>query len=271
VLLSLSSAPIQCAILGLGLLAYDHQFARVRSRWSLLIGFGALGIGAAYSFMDSPAGFVFGHLLIDSTSYWTRLYQWNTVGIIVSNSPWFGIGFDLEQAAQGMPFFVFKSVDSIWLYEALVYGIPGAVLVGLLMVSAACYPSSSRGANLAIEESKLATTLGILIVVVVLLGFTVDFWEASWMSVGLVVGLRAHLADLAYQPPPRLTKARPGLAQLRASLSISRWQTRAGCSADVLRRAGGLARQSLRPAQQDIRKTDPGVSDQPVGNLVDCV
>jgi O-antigen ligase len=228
VLLSLSSAPIQCAILGLGLLAYDRILARVRSRWSLLIGFGALGIGASYAFITSPLAFVFGHLLIDSSSYWTRLYQWNTVGIIVLNSPWVGIGFELREVAQQVPFFVFLSVDSVWLMLALVYGIPGAVLVGLSMVSAACYPSSGRGVNLTMEESKLATTLGVLIVLIVLLGFTVDFWEASWMSVGLVVGVRAHLADLGSQRSSTLTKTDPGGARRCSSPSISRWQTRAG-------------------------------------------
>jgi hypothetical protein len=226
VLLSLSSAPIQCSILGLGLLTYDRIFARFRGRWLLLIGIGALGIGASYAISDSPLAFIFGHLLIDSSSYWTRVYQWNTVGIIVLNSPWIGIGYELQEAAQKMTFFVFSSVDSVWLNLALVYGIPGAVLVFLSMVGTACYPASGRGVNLTVEESKLATTLGILIVLVVLLGFTVDFWEASWMLVILLVGVRAHLAELGSRRCSTLTKADPGGARQRSSLS--RWQTRAG-------------------------------------------
>jgi O-antigen ligase len=221
VLLSMSSAPIQCAVLGLSLLAYDRTLVRVRSRWSLLIGFGALGIGVAYSLTNSPASFVLSHVLIDSASFWTRLYQWNTVGAIVLDSPWFGIGFELREVAQRMPFFVFSSVDSVWLNLALVYGIPGAILVGLSIVSAACYPSSGRGVNLTIEESKLATTLSILIAVIIVLGFTVDFWEASWITVGLVVGVRAHLADLGLQRSVSVAKTPPARARRQPSLSIS--------------------------------------------------
>ena len=196
VVLSMSSAPIQGAILGLGLLTYDRVLARFRSRWSLLIGIGVLGIGASYAFTASPLAFVFGHVSLDASSYWIRLFQWNTVVPIVLNSPWVGIAFQWREIAQQLPYFVLESIDSLWLYLALVYGIPGAVLVGLSMLSAAFYPASGRGVNLTMEESKLARTLGILITVVVLLGFTVDFWGTSWMLVGLLVGVRAHLADL---------------------------------------------------------------------------
>ena len=135
-------------------------------------------------------------LLFEADSYWIRLYQWNTIGVIVLSSPWFGIAFQLNQVAPTMPFFVFYSVDSLWLFLAMVYGIPGAILVFLSMVGVICYPASGRGVNLTVEESKLAETLGIVIALVVLLGFTVDLWEASWMFVGLLVGVRAHLADL---------------------------------------------------------------------------
>jgi O-antigen ligase len=207
VLVSLSSAPIQGAILGLGLLAYDGLLARLRSRWLLLLGVVALGFAASYAFTASPLDFLFGHLLIDSSSYWVRVFQWNTVGIVVLNSPWFGIAFQWPQIVHQLQFFALESVDSLWLLLALTYGIPGAVLVGLSMVSATWHPTSGRGVNLTMQESKLATTLGIAIAVVALLGFTVDFWEASWIFIGLLVGIRAHLADLGSQHSSRLTKA----------------------------------------------------------------
>jgi hypothetical protein len=221
VMLSLSGAPIQAAILGLGLLAYDRILAHFRSRWSLLIGFAALGIGALYAVSSSPLAFILTHLLFDSNSYWTRVYQWNTVGDIVLSYPWFGIGFNLRGVALGTSSFIFGSVDSLWLNLALVYGIPGAILVGLSMVGTVCYPASGRGVNLTMEESKLATTLGVLIALVILVGFTVDFWEASWMLTGLLVGVRAHLADLGLQRPSMLIKTDPGGARQGFSPSIA--------------------------------------------------
>jgi hypothetical protein len=201
VLSSLSSGPIQGVIFGLGLVAYDSILPRFRGRWLLPIGIGALGIGAFYAFGASPA-LVFCHLGLDCASYWIRLFEWNTVVPFVLNSPWVGIAFQWQEIVRGLPYFALASIDSLWLYLALVYGIPGAVLVALSMVSATCYPASGRGVNLTMAESKIAVTLGILIAVIVLLGFTVDFWGESWMLIGLLVGVRAHLADPGSQRAP---------------------------------------------------------------------
>jgi hypothetical protein len=201
VLSSLSSGPIQGVIFGLGLVAYDSILPRFRGRWLLPIGIGALGIGALYAFGASPA-LVFCHLGLDCASYWIRLFEWDTVVPFVLNSPWVGIAFQWLEIVRGLPYYVLGSIDSLWLYLALVYGIPGAVLVALSMISAACYPASGRGVNLTMAESKIAVALGVLIAVIVLLGFTVDFWEESWMLIGLLVGVRAHLADLGSQRAP---------------------------------------------------------------------
>jgi hypothetical protein len=206
VLLSLSSAPIQGAILGLGLLTYD-RILRFRRKWWLLIAVGVLGIAASYAFTASPLASIAGRLSLDPTSYWIRVFQWNTVGTVVLSSPWVGIAFQWPEMVRRLPFFALESIDSLWLNLALTYGIPGAVLVGLSMIAVACYPATGPG--LTTKESKLASTLGILIAVVVLLGFTVDFWETSWMLVGLLIGLRAHLADLRSGRPSTLTKTTP--------------------------------------------------------------
>ncbi len=202
VLSSLSSGPIQGVIFGLGLLAYDRILPRFRGRWLLPIGIGALGIGALYAFGASPA-LVFCHLGLDCASYWIRVLEWNNSLPFVLNSPWVGIAFQwMETAGEAGRGNALGSIDSLWLFLALVYGIPGAVLVALSMVSAACYPASGRGVNLTMAESKIAVTLGVLIAVIVLVGFTVDFWEESWMLIGLLVGVRAHLADLGSQRAP---------------------------------------------------------------------
>jgi hypothetical protein len=215
-LLSMSSAPIEGAVLGFGFLAYDSGLARFRGRWMLLICSVALGYGALFMFTPSPLSYLFGYVNLDPTSYWVRVVQWNEAGAVVLNSPWIGIAFQWPEIVARMPYFVQVSIDSLWLNLALIYGIPGSVLVGLSMLGAACYRTNGCGVNLTREESKLATTLSILIVVIVLLGFTVYIWEGPWMLVGLLVGARAHLADLASQ--------RSAAARQRNSLSFSRRQ-----------------------------------------------
>ena len=211
VLLSLSSAPIAGAILGLGLLAYDRIMARFRERWLLLMGIVALGIGASYAFGASPLNF-FSRLMLDPQTYWARLLQWDVAGAVVLNSPWVGIGFEYGETTKQIGF-LFWSIDSLWLYLATVYGIPGAVLVALSIVSTTCYPTSGRGVNLTTNESKVATGLSVSLAVCVLLGFTVDFWAATWMLVGLLVGVKAHLVDLGSLRSSTLSKTNPGGAR----------------------------------------------------------
>ena len=69
------------------------------------------------------------------------------------------------------------------------------------------------------EESKLARTLGILMFVIVLLGFTVDFWGSCWIFVGILAGVRAHLADLGSQRFSTLPKTNSMVAPQSCSPS----------------------------------------------------
>jgi hypothetical protein len=222
-LLSLSSAPIQGAFLGIGLLAYDMVFSRFRGRWRFLIVIGLLGIATLYAFTSSPFASLFGRLNFNPQTYWVRLMQWEMGGAVVRDSPWLGVAFEWPEIVARMPYFVPNpSIDSLWLNLALIYGIPGAVLVALSMVGVTCHPTRGRGVNLTMQESKLATALSIVIFIIILLGFTVDFWEASWILIGLVVGARAHLGDLGLQrSSSSFTKTRE-VARSRPSLQIKR-------------------------------------------------
>ena len=220
VLLCLSSAPILGGTLGLCLLAYDRTLSGFRGRWFVLIGVAALGFGALSLMVPSPFAFIFGHLALNSASYWVRLLQWNAAGAAVNKSPWFGIAFQWPEMVKEMPFFVQTSINSLWLYLALVYGIPGAVLVGLSLVSATCYATTGRGVNLTSDEAKMATGLSVVIIVIVFLGFTVDLWESTLILIALLVGLRAHLADRRLERTSKLHKPNQEARQ-RLSLSLS--------------------------------------------------
>ena len=205
--LSLSGGPFQAAILELVLHTYDRLFAKVRYRWQLLIVIVALAYGALSLVTADPLAFVQNHLLLDSGSYWTRVYQWNTIGPIALTSPWVGVGTDVLALAHEMSLFVTPSINSLWLYQATTYGIPCAILLGLSMISVICYRTRGPGVNLTIDESKLAAILGIVIAVFFLLGFSVDFWGSLWMFLGLLMGAKARLVDLGHRTSPAVTEA----------------------------------------------------------------
>jgi hypothetical protein len=47
------------------------------------------------------------------------------------------------------------------------------------------------------SESRLGVALSIVIFLAIFAGFTVHFWGSTWILIGLLVGLRAHLGELA--------------------------------------------------------------------------
>lgn len=190
-LIALSSAPIQGAIMGFGLLAYNRIFAGIRFRWVGLISTAIIGITIIFMTIDNPFGFVFNHLVFDVQSAYYRMFIWQMATAALHHSPWFGLSF-IFPADYEIP----SSVDSLWLLWALQFGIPGAVVFLLSVVGAASLPTSGRGVHLTGAESKLGTTLGIMIFLFVFLGFTVDFFGTAWILIPLLVGVRARLGEI---------------------------------------------------------------------------
>jgi TRAP-type mannitol/chloroaromatic compound transport system permease large subunit len=89
-----------------------------------------------------------------------------------------------------------STIDSIWLVWSVTFGIPASLLLGLSLVSAASLPTNSPRVRLTTAESRLGTTLGILIFLIIFLGFTVHFFGAAWILIPVLVGIRAHLGEL---------------------------------------------------------------------------
>jgi hypothetical protein len=189
---ALSSAPIQGIFMGLALLIYNRILAGVRLRWFGLVGLTAAAIVLVFTISDAPFGFIFRHLIADPESGYFRLYTWQVGGDALAQSPWFGLGFEFPKDYE-----IPASIDSVWLKSALMFGIPGSVLIALSIIGAASLPTSGPRARLTSAESKLGTILGILIFLILFWGATVHFWGTDWILVAVLTGLRAHLGELS--------------------------------------------------------------------------
>lgn len=187
-LLSLSAAPIEGAMIGLGLLIYNRILDGVQYRWAGLIGLTAAGTLMLYS-VTEPIRFILNHLVLDSENAWYRNWVWQVSTDILAQTPWIGLGFNLNDDVP-------NSVDSVWLHWALLYGVPGSLLFALSIFGTTSLPTNGPLVNLTRAESKLGTTLGILWFVIALVGFTVDFFGTAWILVPLLLGVRAHLGEL---------------------------------------------------------------------------
>lgn len=199
---ALSSAPLQCTFLGVGLLVYNRVMSEVPLRWLILMGAGAIAIIAAFLISNSPVAFIISHLIFDPSSGYYRYWTWDRVIYYVSQSPWYGLGYG------STPEEINHSIDSLWLVLAIRFGLPGVALTALAILGATSLPTSGRKINLTPMKSRLGTTLGILIFLTLYVAFTVDLIGTTWILTGLLIGVRAHLGELGQLRPidPRATQ-----------------------------------------------------------------
>jgi len=189
--IALSSAPFQAIIIGGALLAYNRVSTGVRFRWAGLIGLAAAGIIMILLVVDRPFAFIFNHLVFDTESAYFRLWTWEIAGAALDQSPFLGLGF-IPPDFYEIP----ATVDSVWLEMALMFGIPGSILIAVSMIGGTSLSTNGPGAHLTKAESQLGTTLGIVICLAIVVGFTVHFFGAPWVLIPFLVGIRAHLGEL---------------------------------------------------------------------------
>ena len=190
IVFSFSSAPVQCAALGICLIIYGRLMAGISFRWLALIATLTAGVALAFMVSSSPLGFIISHLIYDAASGYYRYWTWERTIFYVSQSPWFGLGYSVP------PDDINHSIDSLWLVLSIHAGVPGAVFTFLALVGSASLPTSGRNVKLSENESKLGTALGIVIFIIIYIAFTVHIWGSAWVLAGLLAGARAHLGEL---------------------------------------------------------------------------
>ncbi len=187
VILSFSSAPEQSLLMGFGLMIYGKLMGGMKSKWLLIWACAAPLVLLLFLLSNAPFGFLFDHLTLDPATAYYRLYIWNMVGPPVLENPFFGI-YSENVDYQG-------SVNSLWLVLSMTFGMPCAVLVGLSMIGCCSLPTDPSRALLSANESRIGTVLGVVMVTIIYMGFTVHLWGSVWILVGLLTGLRASLGE----------------------------------------------------------------------------
>jgi hypothetical protein len=125
--------------------------------------------------------------------------QWDFAGGLVMNSPIFGIGPSYEFARHSG---LAPTIDATWLLMAMIYGIPGSILIGLSYITA-CSVSMDIGnkrLNLTKQERQLGSVLSLIMGLIVYIGFTTSLWGSVSILVMVLAGIRAHLGALGAMP-----------------------------------------------------------------------
>jgi len=201
-ILSLSSGPL----MGLGIVtaafSYDCILKQYAWRWKALVTAIAVFLSLIFLIANHPIIWLIGHLTFDPQTAWFRLGTWMYALPRIGESPFIGHGF-VEGAARAEVLVFLRSIDCLWLVEALRYGLPAVVLLILTMFSSFL---SSRMSVLDLKTYNLGTGLTLAIVTMGLVGISVHFWDAPWLLLNLLIGIRASIAEYEGRQRRRFAK-----------------------------------------------------------------
>lgn len=186
--LSLSSGPLLgfCIVMAVSL--YDHVLKRHAWRWKALVSALACIIIMISVVHDHPIEWMLIHFTLDPQTGFFRIETWSAALPIISHSPFTGHGLvELGHSVDERIFL--RSVDSLWLLEALRYGVPAVILLIMTMFSPLLNKTPTPGTH------SVQTGLSLSVVTIALVGLTVHFWGATWLFLNLCVGIRASLAE----------------------------------------------------------------------------
>ncbi|WP_316647951.1 O-antigen ligase family protein [Ovoidimarina sediminis] len=186
--LSLSTGALAAFMVQVALIAWNTVFARLASRWYVLIGLSVAG----YVVLDLLSNRTPFHLIVDymtfnSGSSYNRILIWRYGTESVAAHPLFGIG--LGEWAR--PSWMGSSVDNFWLLLAMRNGVPAFVATFLtlsLLAFKSCRTRLSKPENIRARYAYV-----FVVTAIVLAGGTVHFWSAMMSFVMFMVGAGAWL------------------------------------------------------------------------------
>jgi hypothetical protein len=206
-ILSISSAPLMAFVIIISVYCYDRALKRYPWRWKVLwmTVFGLALI--LFLVSDRPFGFVFDHFTFTPETGYYRVLIWQNALKYIAIAPFTG-----DRAAWVLDDILNDSVDSVWLYLPLLYGLPVAIFL-LLATLAAC-TRIGRRARVPLynyEMQGMRTAFSLVIAMFVFLGLTVHFWASIWLFWGLCIGIRASIEEYWLSDLSAVQKRRPPL------------------------------------------------------------
>lgn len=191
--LGLSSAPILCLGLQIGLLIWERVTRGVMSRTALtlsvLVG---LYLGASIVMTRSPINFIATGLTLDPWTGFYRLQIWEHGLANVLDNPWTGIGLSDWERAWWM---ASSTVDAFWLVIVMREGLPGFLFV-VVSIGFMAYGVAKRGLS---NPSPMVRNISrgwiMSLIALSLVGCTVHYWNVLYAYFFFFIGLSGWIAD----------------------------------------------------------------------------
>ena len=194
---SVSSSAFLSLVISGALLGYDALTRRVAAfRWDVLVTILAVAGGVIQIFYKGGL-LKFGiRFAFSGDSAWYRYAEWEYGDISVSQNPFLGIGFADYSRPEWM---ASSSVDSLWLYMAVSYGIIACVAYAIFVVSAVV--NLCAVSNLANNSDKNGIRcLAFAIINLVIAGFSVTYFGGVENWLPLLTGVAVSIAQCASAP-----------------------------------------------------------------------
>jgi hypothetical protein len=199
--LSLSSGPLLGLVIVMAAFSYDRILKQYPWRWKALTTAIAAFIILISLISDRPIEWMLVHFTIDPQTGFFRIETWNSALPLIGQSPFVGHGIvQLGDSANEQVFL--RSVDSLWLVEALRYGVPAVILLVMTIFS----PLLRGPSSLAMDSVQTGVSLAVVSIAAV--GLTVHFWDATWLFLSLCIGIRASLTEYGARRQAFLVRSR---------------------------------------------------------------
>lgn len=201
--LSLSSGPLAALTAQVFLLFWNWVLRANEMRWRLLwaLLFAMYVLISLVSNQTVPE-FLLTHFSFDQGSAYYRVLIWHFGSESVLNHPFFGVGFNRWDRPEWMP----GSIDMFWLYHAVLFGLPAGILMTLSFLLTIISVSFRKGLDPTFVQYR--TAFLIVMASYFLVGWTVHFWNATYVLFLFLLGSGAWLVDIGSQPETRVPGAR---------------------------------------------------------------
>lgn len=188
--LAMSSGPLTALTAQAGLLFWNWALRRVTSRWLILSGLLAF-MWALISILSNQSvpAFLMSHFSFSPYNAYYRVLIWDFGTHSVALHPLFGVG--LGQWAR--PSWMGPSIDMFWLYHWIIYGVPSGLLMMLTFLASVISVARARPLDPALAVYKTAHLVSMAFFFLV--GWTVHFWDATYVLFLVLLGSGAWLAE----------------------------------------------------------------------------
>jgi hypothetical protein len=201
--LSLSSGPMTALTAQVFLIFWNRALRTNEMRWRLLWAlFFAIYVLISLVSNQTVPEFLMTHFSFDQQSAHYRVLIWNFGSESALNHPFFGVGFGRWDRPEWMP----GSIDMFWLYHAVLFGLPAGILLLLSFLLTVISVSFRKG--LAPKMVQYRTAFLIVMTSYFLVGWTVHFWNATYVLFLFLLGSGAWLVDVEPMPETLISSAR---------------------------------------------------------------